>query len=333
MSISISNNFQENLVSVIVPTRNRSHFLQEAIQSVELQEYRPIELIVIDDGSTDRTKQVVELWQNKSCGDRDFTVHYFYQDKKGAPSARNIGLMRSKGEYIQYLDSDDLLHPLKIAIHVSALNSNEKCEYVWSNHEIFKDRNEVQPIEYQIDTLVANEPQAIVSKIMQIPRTCWSGLYRRSLCINAGFWNEDLVRWQDFEYNVRISYLKPLCKYIDAKLYFWRTHNTGSITDLNSNILGIQEAFKTLRLIESLLIDNNLELDVSINNQLWLFYFLIVKESLEHGNPEQIHNALKICLKYRHDFPFRIKVALIRLSLYFLGQNTTRYFLNKFFIL
>jgi glycosyltransferase involved in cell wall biosynthesis len=89
-------------VSVIIPTYNRAHFIAEAIQSVLDQTYQDFEMIVVDDGSTDITKDVVDSF-------KDLRIKYIYQENRKLPTARNTGISASTGEYIALLDSDDAL--------------------------------------------------------------------------------------------------------------------------------------------------------------------------------------------------------------------------------
>ena len=86
--------------SVIIPTYNREDFINSAIDSVWGQTFSDFDLIVIDDGSTDRTRESVEEYQ-------DSRLRYFYQNNKGVSSARNRGIKESKGKYLAFLDSDD----------------------------------------------------------------------------------------------------------------------------------------------------------------------------------------------------------------------------------
>ena len=87
-------------VSVIIPVYNGGKFLAEAINSILSQKHSPIEIIVIDDGSTDNTSEVAMSYGNR--------VHYVYQENKGAPAARNHGLRLASGNIIASLDADDI---------------------------------------------------------------------------------------------------------------------------------------------------------------------------------------------------------------------------------
>ncbi|MDP4268418.1 MAG: glycosyltransferase family 2 protein [Bacteroidota bacterium] len=97
------NNNNEIFISVIIPTYNRAHFIKEAINSVLNQTYKNFEIIIIDDGSTDNTREIVNGLQQ-----RDQIIRYFYQENKGRCIARNKGLAEAKFPWICFLDSDDI---------------------------------------------------------------------------------------------------------------------------------------------------------------------------------------------------------------------------------
>ncbi len=95
------------LISCIVPVFNGERYLCEALESIFNQAYRPLEVIVADDGSTDGTAAVVARY--------GVQVRYVWQANTGAPAARNLGLTAARGEFIAFLDADDLWHPEKLA--------------------------------------------------------------------------------------------------------------------------------------------------------------------------------------------------------------------------
>ena len=111
------------MISVIIPTYNRGNRITESIKSVLNQTYSDLELIVIDDGSTDNTSDVVN-------NIHDCRLLYYKQDNKGACAARNYGIKLAKGEYIAFQDSDDTWEPNKLEIELDLLES-KNCDLVY----------------------------------------------------------------------------------------------------------------------------------------------------------------------------------------------------------
>lgn len=113
------------LVSVIIPTYNRSALLQEAVASVLAQTYSSLEIVVVDDGSHDDTAQVIANFS-------DARIAYYYQENAGRSAARNLGLQFARGEFIGFLDDDDLYLPEKLAHQVAYLNHHPMVDCVAS---------------------------------------------------------------------------------------------------------------------------------------------------------------------------------------------------------
>lgn len=111
------------LVSVIIPTYNRAEWLRQALESVFVQTWRDFEVIVVDDGSTDSSEQVVA-----DCGDR---VQYIRQENGGAANARNRGVTAARGEWIAFLDSDDLWLPHKLDRCMDRIRRDSKTVFVF----------------------------------------------------------------------------------------------------------------------------------------------------------------------------------------------------------
>lgn len=113
------------LVSVIIPCYNQAHFLRDAVESLLQQNYSPLEIIVVDDGSTDATSQVAKEYEN---------VVYAYQYNQGLSAARNTGTTLSNGKYLIFLDADDWLLPNAIQTQVSYLSDNPDLAFVSGWH-------------------------------------------------------------------------------------------------------------------------------------------------------------------------------------------------------
>lgn len=123
-------------VSVIIPTYNRSQYIIETLESVFEQSYSDYEIVVINDGSTDDTEQI--LTTHISSG----SIRYFYQDNQGESAARNHGIRVAQGKYIAFLDSDDLILPTKLEKQVDFLENHPEIGFVHSNFVRFNDRGD-----------------------------------------------------------------------------------------------------------------------------------------------------------------------------------------------
>jgi glycosyltransferase involved in cell wall biosynthesis len=107
------------LVSVIIPTHNCADYIADAIESVLAQTYGEYEIIVVDDGSTDGTKSALAPYMGK--------IHHLHQDNRGVSAARNAGIARARGEYIAFLDADDIWFPMKLDLQVRALKAHPEA--------------------------------------------------------------------------------------------------------------------------------------------------------------------------------------------------------------
>jgi glycosyltransferase involved in cell wall biosynthesis len=116
------------MVSVIIPTYNCEKYIVEAIQSVLKQTYTNFEIIVIDDGSTDKTKEVLKQFDNK--------ITYIYQRNSGSSKSRNIGISKAKGEYIAFLDADDRWKPFKLELQIKILEKLQEVDMVFTNYSV-----------------------------------------------------------------------------------------------------------------------------------------------------------------------------------------------------
>lgn len=123
------------VVSVIMPAYNASGYIQEAINSVIAQTYTNWELIIIDDGSTDSTSEIII----NNCN-QDLRVKYFYQENGKQGRARNLGLYHARGPYIAFLDADDLWLPEKLEIQLEEIKA-KNVDLVFANSYVFNNNN------------------------------------------------------------------------------------------------------------------------------------------------------------------------------------------------
>ncbi|MBN2023859.1 MAG: glycosyltransferase family 2 protein [Pirellulales bacterium] len=331
--------FQPSLASVIVPTHNRAGLLVESIDSVFGQTYRPIELVIVDDGSTDDTEMVVKAWSQTHAAAGQFTVKYIYQAKSGAPSARNRGLAESKSEFIQFLDSDDVLHPEKLQRQIELLAFAPDVDYVYSEAGRF----EVAP-DWNVPPCFGRATTALLSDhLSKSTLNSICGLYRRRLCRRIGPWNVNLLKWQDWEYNLRMLALRPRCVHLPGVYCLARVHSLGQIADLASQREGIEamalavaSAERTLR-NAGLLVETPTQIPetaehgpncqehkpsghlvespsehADLSPALAARYFLVAMEAIRNGFPRVARDATYRGLQHRPNRGHRLRLELLR---------------------
>lgn len=214
-------NYSSNLVSVIVPTYNRAHLIVATLDSVFQQTYRPVELFVVDDGSCDGTADVVNDWaEEKSAQDSEFSVRYLRQDNRGPSTARNRGLSECSGGFIQFLDSDDVLHQQKLSLQISAMKRN-RAGFCVCNYQSFIDNlSELGPVfdfygrSHSLDDFPSEYPMHIAALLLQ-----------REVVLANGPWHDYLSAGEDFEYNFRIIARGAKGLWLNEVLLYVRKHD------------------------------------------------------------------------------------------------------------
>ncbi|NTS43780.1 glycosyltransferase [Flavisolibacter sp. BT320] len=221
MEAYLNSAFQKGLVSVIIPTYNRATYLSEALQSVWEQKYRPIECIVVDDGSIDHTFSIVESFlQRRSVG---FELLYIKQRNAGAPAARNAGTAASKGEFIQYLDSDDFLYTDKIAKQVNFLKENNQFDCVFGDWEKGTEETKELIRAYKSENFI----QQVVT--LEKPIHTLAFLMRRSLVVKTDGWDISLKRMQELDFQLN-AFIKGGQFFHQPQLCgLWRYHSGNRI--------------------------------------------------------------------------------------------------------
>ena len=195
MNSEITRGRDSPLISVIIPTYNRAGLIKETIESVCNQTYENLEILVIDDGSTDNTEQVT-----KSINDD--RIKYFRQEHRGRPApARNKGIQRAKGQFIAFLDSDDLWVPRKLETQLGAFQRYPDILLVCSNGKIFSSHRDKY-----IFNMLTNKRLSFRSSLMQNLVLNSSVLMRKNVAESVGSLDEDirLRAVEDYDYWLRI---------------------------------------------------------------------------------------------------------------------------------
>jgi glycosyltransferase involved in cell wall biosynthesis len=189
---------QNPLISVIIPTYNRGWILKEAIDSVLAQDFRDFELIVVDDGSTDDTGQILEAYG------QDLTV--YRQPNRGVSAARNRGIAAATGRLIAFLDSDDLWLPRKLSTQVDFFNSNPDAVINQNEESWIRNGVRVNPKtrHHKISGMIFERSLGLC---LVSPSAV---MMRRSLFDEVGLFDEDLPACEDYDLWLRLSWRYPV---------------------------------------------------------------------------------------------------------------------------
>jgi len=238
------------LVSIIIPTYNRAHLIGETLDSVLAQTYQNWECIVVDDGSTDDTLELLQKYN-----ERDNRIRFLERPEgkiKGAASSRNVGFENSKGQYIQYLDSDDLLPQDKLELQMALLSKAPKNTVATCKWGIFKKNVEIDLV--IVDKMKYKKrysPEEFLEALGQgntyLPPHTY--LIPRNLVKKSEGWNENISTNDDAEFMVRVLIKASQIILIKELTVYYRDFS-GDNLSFFSNPQRLQSAIKSWILIE-----------------------------------------------------------------------------------
>lgn len=183
-------------VSVIIPTYNRGKFIGAAVQSVLDQTFQDFEVIVVDDGSTDQTGDVVQAFASEK-------VQYVYQPNRGRSNARNHALGLAKGRYIAFLDSDDLYLPDKLALQVDYMDSHPEIGVIYTSAYCIDENGVRTKDEYE--ATVSGWVYEHIAFFVPVTITLPTVMVRKEVFDKVGEFDEAMERFEDTDMWRRIS--------------------------------------------------------------------------------------------------------------------------------
>lgn len=270
------------LISILMPVFNAEKWLSETISSVLSQTYTNWELIIVDDGSSDSSFAVAQSFAKK-----DSRIKVYKQENKGACAARNKAFELSNGEFIQYLDADDLLSENKIELQLKALE-NAKDENAIANSSWIKFKKKVGDIQNQnlkqkVDKNYGEPVNWLIDSWLgggHGQTNCW--LVPRHLIGKAGNWHESLTVNQDGEFFCRVLLQASQIVFVEEAKVYYRMDNPNSISQLKVCEL------KALSHLESFMLYEK---------------HLATKKNMLCVQKALIYNYLKLLYKYDKYFP------------------------------
>jgi len=199
-------------VSVVIPTFNCGRYICQAVESALKQTYKDLEIIVVDDGSTDDTYQTIKPYADAG------SVRYIYQENQGLPGARNTGIQNAEGEFIVVLDADDELDERMISLCLQKVEGDQTDWCVCDIIRIETHREDQKKEVYRAKLPQDNYTLAILADDF-ISR---SPFFRKKSLIDVGLYHEDIQVRVDWEINIRLFLAGKRFSYVPEPLYIYK---------------------------------------------------------------------------------------------------------------
>lgn len=221
-------------VSVIVPVYNVKEYLDICIESLIRQTFSDIEILLIDDGSTDGSSEICNRWLS-----RDNRIRVIHQKNQGVSVARNIGLNNAVGEWISFVDGDDYVSEKMIEVLFEETKQTDRIDLVIGSYYSDEDNKIIEEHFFKENRVINSDDKEILIKLavgidvfglagktnIGVP---WSKLYRRKTIDEIRF-QTGLKRMQDMIFNLSFFYLANEIRYIDIPIYYYRINKKSAV--------------------------------------------------------------------------------------------------------
>lgn len=230
----------EPKISIIIPMYNSAKYIEQTLDSLINQTYKNIEILIIDDGSSDEGPNIVK---NKYINQ----VKYIFQENSGAPMARNNGLSQAKGEYIVFFDADDLMEKNGIQSLASNLNFGDVDVVIGNYYEMDNDGNimSIGDKNNLIDKLITiNETNSILLNVANCSPFPGNKMFKKNFLLQNKLNFENLKIAQDLNFFLRCIACYPKISFTKNIVSYYRIHNGSISRSYDSKILDIIVAFE-----------------------------------------------------------------------------------------
>jgi len=212
-------------VSVLIPLYNAEKYIKRTIKSVLSQTYKNIEIIIVDDGSTDNSYSIAKKYESTN-------IHVYQQKNSGPGAARNKAFSLSCGDYIQYLDADDILDENKLKIQVEILNKNKNALVFGSTYEFHDNVNKEKPMHFTYYKNYESNLEFLTDYwseggMISVPTL----LIPRAKVMDVGTWNEKWILNEDGDFISRLILKSEKIIYMPESIFYYCRDNTQSLNN------------------------------------------------------------------------------------------------------
>jgi glycosyltransferase involved in cell wall biosynthesis len=264
------------LISIIIPSFNRAPVIGETLDSVMAQTYENWECIIVDDGSTDNTSEMVAEYVNK---DNRFQYYNRPSERpKGANACRNYGFELSKGEFVNWFDSDDLMHADFLLKKLNVLNDDNVLDFCSCVNSTFC-KKPCDVVEIQKPTIMQSENYIEDYLIHGLYFFTPSPLWRRTFLSNKELFDESLHRSQERDFHFRMLIENPAYTYINEVLFFVRIDGDSISNSASTSIKAQLSVFMYFDKVFNSIVSHK-----NIRNQKKLLDYVFYRQSVNFYN-------------------------------------------------
>lgn len=243
------------MVTIIIPAYNVENYISECLESIVNQTYKNLEIIIINDGSTDRTGEIIESYVNKYSN-----IKYIYQNNKGVSNARNLGLSHANGEYIMFIDSDDYIDVDLINNMVKKSKQNDADLVITGHIRVSEDsliKKEIINLDEYSDNIYSREEGINLLLRLKIKGYLCDKLFKKDILIKSGFYLEPNRYIEDWLPVFRYVLNCNKIVFSNQSFYYYRQRSSSALHTINEKLL--DDYIYAVKNIDDFLEKNKLE--------------------------------------------------------------------------
>lgn len=287
------------IISVIVPVYNIEKYIESCIKSIVEQTYKNLEIILINDGSTDKSRSICDEWKKK-----DKRIKVIHQENQGLSAARNIGIKKAKGEYILFVDGDDIIANTMIQFLLETMQE-VRCDSAFCQYEIISEtENKIKDSILEFDSIkVVTTKESQLRMLNHIDvSVVWNGLYKADLIKDLKFMvgkkNEDTA-WR----YLAVDRCKTIA-YIPNKLYGYRMRS-GSLMNQKFSLKDFDDLEAVVNRADYVM-NKYPELKYPALTEIVAYCMVYYNNSVRYLSEKDRKKGIQIIQNYREKYPVKL---------------------------